>query len=133
MVPMFHYVLWPVLLFLLIASCVNFYHNWEDIRWYDKAPFMVAASIALILMAWYIRSFPLKAQDRAIRAEENLRHFALTGKLLDKRLQMRQVIALRFAGDDQFPKLAQEAAEKNMGNKEIKQAIVNWRDDDHWV
>ena len=46
--------------------------------------------------------FAVGAQDRAIRAEENLRHFALTGKLLDKRLRKSQVIALRFADDDEF-------------------------------
>ncbi|MGZ8919179.1 MAG: DUF6526 family protein, partial [Methylobacter sp.] len=40
--------------------------------------------ISIVLMSFFIfaRSFALKAQDRAIRAEENLRHYVLTGKLI---------------------------------------------------
>lgn len=85
--------------------------------------------IGVILIGYFARAFALKAQDRAIRAEENLRHFALTGKLLDKRLTINQVIALRFASDEEFVMLAQKAAEENMSNKEIKTAIKNWRGD----
>ena len=71
--------------------------------------------------------FAMGAQDRAIRAEENLRHFALTGKLLDKRLRKSQVIALRFADDTEFVLLAEKAANENMKPDDIKKAIVNWR------
>jgi hypothetical protein len=85
--------------------------------------------IGVILIGYYARAFALKAQDRAIRAEENLRHFAMTGKLLDKRLTINQVIALRFASDEEFVLLAQKAADDNMSNKEIKTAIKNWRGD----
>ena len=85
--------------------------------------------IGVILIGYYARAFALKAQDRAIRAEENLRHFAITGKLLDKRLTINQVIALRFASDEEFVLLAQKAADDNMSNKEIKTAIKNWRGD----
>jgi hypothetical protein len=85
--------------------------------------------VGLVLIGYYARAFALKAQDRAIRAEENLRHFALTGKLLDSRLKISQVIALRFASDEEFVKLAEKAATENLSNKEIKEAIINWRGD----
>jgi hypothetical protein len=85
--------------------------------------------ISLILSGWYARMFALKAQDRAIRAEENLRHFALTGKLLDSKLTISQIVALRFAGDEEFVSLAARAAAENLSNKQIKQAIKNWRAD----
>ena len=77
----------------------------------------------------YIRIFALKAQDRAIRAEENLRHFALTGKLLPAQLRIGQIIALRFASDEEFPALAAKAAAENLSNKEIKLSIQHWRAD----
>ena len=48
--------------------------------------------ICLLILFFLCRIFPLKAQDRAIRAEENLRHYALTGKLLDSRLTISQII-----------------------------------------
>jgi hypothetical protein len=75
----------------------------------------------------------LKAQDRAIRAEENLRHYVLTGKLLDPRVTTRQVISLRFAPDEELVALAQKAAEENLSEDEIKKAIKNWRSDDYRV
>jgi len=85
--------------------------------------------LSLILIGFYARSFALKAQDRAIRAEENLRHFSLTGNLLDSRLSISQVIALRFASDDEFVALAQKAAIENLTSKQIKQEIKNWGGD----
>ncbi|MCP5111202.1 MAG: hypothetical protein GY953_10235, partial [bacterium] len=79
------------------------------------------------------RLFPLKAQDRAIRAEENLRHYVLTGKLLDPQLTTRQVVGLRFAADEEFVELAQKAAAENLSEDAIKKAIKNWRADTYRV
>jgi len=86
-------------------------------------------SLGMILIGHYARAFALKAQDRAIRAEENLRYFVLTGKLLDKKLKISQVIGLRFATDEEFVDLAKRAVEENLSNKQIKEAIKNWRGD----
>jgi hypothetical protein len=133
MVPLYHYILFLLLLLVLIGSCVNLYESWGDHNRFYSASLLVVTSIILILLAAFVRMFPLKAQDRAIRSEENLRHFVLTGKLLDSRLRMSQIIALRFASDAEFPTLAQQVAEKNMGNKEIKEAIVNWKEDNNRV
>ena len=74
-----------------------------------------------------------KAQDRAIRAEEQLRHYVLTGKLLDRRLTMRQIVALRFASDAEFVALAQRAVEQSMSPDAIKQAVKEWRADTYRV
>ena len=71
----------------------------------------------------------LKAQDRAIRAEENLRHYLLTGKPLDSSLKMGQIVALRFASDAELPQLAQRAVSEGMSPKQIKSDIKNWRGD----
>ena len=96
--------------------------------------------IILLLIGWILlsmlfrsRGFALIAQDRAIRAEESLRYFVLTGKPIDSRLTLRQIIALRFASDEEMPALAQKAAEEGLSNKEIKQQIKNWRSDWHRV
>jgi hypothetical protein len=85
------------------------------------------------VLYWYTRRFALKAQDRAIRAEENIRHFILTGKPLDTGLRLRQIIALRFASDEEMPALAQRAITEKLSSKQIKQAIKNWRADYHRV
>src|SRR6185369_5895648 len=93
--------------------------------------FVLSACLLPILL--WTRTNALKAQDRAIRAEENLRHFVLTGKLLDPRLTVGQIAAVRFAGDAEFPELAARAAAGNMPAKEIKEAVKNWRADFHRV
>ena len=95
-------------------------------------PFLFSLTgISLIFSGWYARMFALKAQDRAIRAEENLRHFALTGKLHDSKLSLSQIIALRFASDDELVALAKKAADENLSAKQIKEQIKNWRGD-YW-
>ena len=71
----------------------------------------------------------MKVQDRAIRAEENLRHFILTGKPLDKQLTIQQIIALRYAGDEEFVRLAKRAVDEALSNDEIKREIKDWRPD----
>jgi hypothetical protein len=53
----------------------------------------------------------------------------MTGKLLDSRLTIRQIIGLRFAGDDEFVALARRAADENLSADDIKKAVKNWRAD----
>ena len=116
---------------LLIGSIVNLFHASKDNLY--SASLIVLISVVLVFIFWFARVFALKAQDRGIRAEENLRHFVLTGKLLDGRLTLSQIIALRFASDEEFVALAKKAVEDNLSNKAIKQAITNWRADHHRV
>jgi Family of unknown function (DUF6526) len=90
-------------------------------------------AFALLILFWFTRSFALKAQDRAIRAEENLRYFAITGKLLDSRLRMGQIVALRFAPNNEFIDLAHRAVEEDLKPADIKRAIRNWKEDHNRV
>jgi hypothetical protein len=98
-----------------------------------SACLLVLAAMIMGLFYWYMRVFPLKAQDRAIRAEENFRHYILTNKQLDPRLRMSQIVALRFASDEEFPGLAQRAASENIKGEEIKKLIKGWRADNDRV
>lgn len=90
-------------------------------------------SFIAIIIGWLTRSFALKAQDRAIRAEENLRYFAITGNLLDSKLTTAQIIALRFAPNNEFVDLAHKAVAENLPAKEIKKLIRHWKADHHRV
>jgi len=129
LVPIFHQVLSLLILVTFIGSVVNLYQSLGDHSRLYNAALIMAITVALMIIFWYVRIFPLKAQDRAIRAEENLRHYVLTGKLLDPRLTVRQIVGLRFAPDAEFPALAQRAAAENMTPKAIKQAVKSWRAD----
>ena len=133
LVPVFHFVLAPLLVLTLIGSCVNLYQSWGDHSRLYSASLIVVLTVCLLILFFLCRIFALKAQDRAIRAEENLRHFVLTGKLLDPRLTIRQIIGLRFASDDEFAALAQQAVDKSLAADAIKQAVKKWRPDTYRV
>jgi Family of unknown function (DUF6526) len=117
------------LLVTFIGACVNLYQSLGDHERLYNASLILVLTGCLFVAAGYGRTFALRAQDRAIRAEENLRHFVLTGKLLDKRLGPGQIVALRFASDDEVAELANRAATQNLAPDEIKRAIRNWRPD----
>ena len=125
-------ILWHIITSLAIialftGSLINLAHSAKENVY--SASLLVLVSLIFFSVFWYARRFALRAQDRAIRAEENLRHFVLTGKLLDSRLRPGQVIALRFAADEEFVALAKKAAEEAIRSAEIKKGIVNWRPD----
>lgn len=129
LVPGFHILTALAMIALLIGSIINLAHS-DHSNLYSASLICLGAVIFLLLF-WWVRNFPLKAQDRAIRAEENLRFFALTGKLLDPRLTINQVIALRFASDEEFVSLAKKAADESLSSNEIKKQIRNWKADFH--
>ena len=130
---LYHRVLTLVLLLILIGSIVNLNKSWGDSSRFYSASLIVALTIAAMLLFIFARTFPLKAQDRAIRAEEQLRHYVLTGKLLDSRLTMRQIVALRFASDAEFVALAQRAADQSLSPDAIKRDVKQWRADTYRV
>ena len=118
-----------VLLATLIGSIVNLYMSWGDHERIYSASLILVLTLCVAAAAMFGRIFALKAQDRAIRAEENLRHYVLTQKLLDPRLTVPQITAVRFASDGEFADLAKQAAEKAMSAKQIKESVKSWRAD----
>jgi len=127
--PLFHYFLIPVLLICFIASIVflvrgvNALHVW-----------LVVFSLAALLLCVQGRGYSLKVQDRVIRLEEQLRLSALLPEPLKAKipqLSEPQLIALRFAADQEIPSLVEKILRENLDPKAIKKAINNWRPD-YW-
>ncbi|MFI5137242.1 MAG: DUF6526 family protein [Sphingobacteriales bacterium] len=125
----FHFVLGSFLIIGTIISLVNLWMQWSAKDEVLTAALIVLLFVSGIFLFWFSRQFAIKAQDRAIRAEENLRYFILTRKPLDRRITMRQIVALRFAPDDEFVVLADRAINESLTQVEIKKAIKNWRAD----
>jgi FlaA1/EpsC-like NDP-sugar epimerase len=128
-IPLWHFITSITIIAVLIGSIVNLFKSSTENLY--SASLIVVIALILCSLFWYTRWFALRVQDRAIRAEESLRHFMLTGKPLDGRLRMGQIIALRFASDDEFPELALKAAEKGLRSKSIKKMIKIWRSDNY--
>ena len=132
--PPFHFVIIPLLIFNLIFSIYITVHNWPGYQ--HTHLWNIVMAIVFLLMAGNARESAMKAQDRVIRLEERLRLHALlpeADRAHINELTPRQLIALRFASDDELPELAHRALTKNMEPKAIKQAIVNWRADHHRI
>jgi len=128
-VPGFHMLTFAVILAALIIALILIVHTGFS----HETVFYVLTAVSLGLLFFYIRQFATGNQDRVIRAEENFRSFRLTGKELDSRLTRSQVIALRFACDDEYGALAERAIKENMSAADIKKAIQQWRADHHRV
>jgi len=128
-VPIYHYGLFSVVVTILIMSITQFIQAINSQGNINLGIILILISVSMLMGLFIYRGFALKAQDRAIRAEENLRHFVLTGKLLNSNLRMSQIIALRFAPDSEFPQLAERAINEQMSNKTIKEAIKEWKGD----
>lgn len=131
LVPAWHFFGGFLILALIGGAIVNFLH--ADAQTHYSAALILIIAVILTLYFWYARAFALKAQDRVIRAEENFRHYLLTGKPLDRGLRLRQIIALRFASDEEFPALAAKALAEKLSPKEIKLQIRNWKADHNRV
>lgn len=132
-VPLYHFVLTLLLLISLGSSVTLLYRAWSRGSGRLATGLLFLLVICAIISSFYLRTFALKAQDRAIRAEENLRHYVHHGSLLDPRLTTRQIIGLRFAPDDEFGALARRAAEEGLSEDQIKREVGSWRADHYRV
>ena len=89
------------------------------------------------VMSFKIRQYPLKMQDRIIRLEMRLRlqkllpldrHWEING------LSMSQLIALRFAGDEELLPLMRKVLDENIQDRNaIKKMIKEWEADDYRI
>jgi hypothetical protein len=78
----------------------------------------------------------LKLQDRIIRLEERLRLASIlpANQLAHiPELHTKQLVALRFASDEELPALVHKTITQGLEPKAIKENIINWRPDDHRV
>ncbi len=112
MVLGFHGVLFVLILLFAGAALSHFIFSSDD-NFYIATLLLVLIPIFILFM-WFTRIFALKAQDRAIRAEERLRYFILTGKSLPSELRYSQIIALRFASDEEYLALVEKAVKEQL-------------------
>ncbi len=115
----------------IIGAGVNLYQSFGDHQRLYSASLIFVLAVCVFFVAFFARTFALKVQDRTIRAEENLRHYVMTGKLLPPQLTIQQIIGLRFASDEEYLALIDKAIKDGLDQKAIKLAVRNWRADTH--
>jgi hypothetical protein len=127
-IPMWHFFAIPVLVANVIVVAIYFA---RDPRFINGWALVVA--IALLTGILLSRTMPLRAQDRIIRLEERSRlERLLPGDLRGRvgELTASQLIAIRFAPDDEVPDLTRRALSGELKSQgDIKRAIRNWRSD----
>lgn len=132
--PWIHLFVFPVSMLNVIFAI------WYAIRHWPAhshiAIWWIILSIAFLVLATKCRMNDLKLQDRIIRLEERLRLQTLLGP--DQlphinELTIRQLIALRFASDEEIPSLVHKTLTQNLDPKAIKESITSWRADYHRV
>lgn len=127
-IPQFHFFVLPVLIANVIVTLVEFIRHPRVITGWI---FVVA--VALAIGIWTARAMALRAQDRIIRLEERARLDRILPVDLRGRageLRPSQLIALRFAPDDEVPELTRRALNGELKTQgDIKRAIRNWRAD----
>jgi hypothetical protein len=125
--PPFHFFVLPVAGINVLVAIWNLVRNPSL-----AAGWLVILALAATVAVLKIRTYALKAQDRIIRLEERLRLAqllpdALRGRIGD--LTESQLIGLRFACDAEIPALVEKILASNMRQRDIKQAVTNWRPD----
>jgi hypothetical protein len=127
-IPMWHFFALPVLAINVFVVAINYV---KDPRLINGWAVIVA--IALTIGIFLSRSMPLRAQDRIIRLEERGRlERVLPGDLRGRvgELTETQLIAIRFAADDEVPELTRRTLNGELKTQgDIKRAIRTWRAD----
>jgi len=127
--PLYHYLSFGILVAsFIIAMVYLFYHPHFFTAW------IVVLTVVAFIPFFKLRTYALKVQDRVIRLEERLRLQALAPPEWHTELQKLtedQLIALRFAPDEELVELARQAVAEHLSRKQIKERIKNWRPD-YW-
>jgi hypothetical protein len=123
-----HLTLIPIFLITFIVAIVLALHAPAGYRLLHG--WLVVVAFGWLLGTAKTRLYSLRVQDRVIRLEERLRLGALAPAVDASRLSMPQIIALRFACDEELPALAARTLAENLEPKAIKESIVTWRRDD---
>ena len=127
-IPQFHFFVLPVLLAQVILKVVQLVRDPTL-----STAWLLIVAVALLVGIYTARPMALRAQDRIIRLEESAR----LGRLLPTDLRGRigelttgQLIAIRFAPDDEVPELTRRVVDGELKSPgDIKRAIRNWRAD----
>jgi len=132
--PPHHFVFYPIVLALLASSI---YYSITDLPNQKLWIFISALIFVVGWLAFMLRQhYALVLQNRIVRLELRYRYFVITGtrfEPMEYLLKDSQLFALRFASDEELPKLVQQAVAEKMSGNAIKKAIINWFPDHHRV
>lgn len=128
-VPIMHYLLMPLSIMVGLMSIGYTLVKLISGQFTFETIIILFFGVLFMVFIPYSRLFVLQLQDRAIITEFEFRYYRVTGQWIDPKLSKKQLIALRFASDDELQVLCQRALHENLAPDDIKKAIKNWRAD----
>ncbi len=126
--PMFHFVASPITLLYFVYATV------QAVKTPDRAHIVGAIwAFGIVAAVFASRVMAITVQNRVIRLEMRLRLKEVLPPGLAARIReltVRQLIALRFAGDAEMPALVERVLKGEFATpKEIKRAVKDWQPD----
>lgn len=128
--PFHHFVVTP--LSLIFFFWTVFRMDFSSTDQILTSLYYLIGAFLLVLLPLLARVYALKLQNRLILNEMRMRYFHLTGTSFyskEENLRLGQIIALRFAGDEELLPLMEKAIQQGMSPKDIKKSIKNWQGD----
>jgi hypothetical protein len=128
--PIWHFFIAPLLLLNVVVAIVYLVRHWPFHM--HLFAWVILMSVVLFMAVGKARGHSLQVQDRVIRLEEQLRMKTLLSAedyTRSQALTPQQLIGLRFASDAELPGLVKKTLDQNLTQKQIKEAIVDWRPD----
>ena len=126
--PLFHFVVQPILALNVVVELVRLARTPSLERGWA-----LVVAVAIVLASAAARVMALTVQNRVIRMEQQLRLALLLGAGAQPdvgRLPLGQLIALRFASDEEVPGLVRRAASGELRTPDqLKRAIRHWQPD----
>lgn len=132
--PLHHFFILPLTLVFLGWTVIKMDFSNSDAI--SESIYQFLSAFIILLISYLPRIYALKNQNRIIRLEMRQRFLELTGTTFyekEKQLSPAQIIALRFAGDDEILALIEKSIDEKTAPKEIKKSIKNWKADHHRV
>lgn len=132
--PFHHFVIMPMVLVFLSWTITRVSFGTSQLT--SDSIYFLLLGLIVLLISYLPRIYALKNQNRIIRLEVRQYYFHLTGKTFyekESKLTTAQIVALRFAGEEEFLALIEKTISEKTAPKDIKKSISNWKADHHRV
>jgi hypothetical protein len=114
----------------LVAVLVLVLTFWDVVRAPSlRSITLLLLAIVVVMTVSLLRVFALRLQNRIIRLEMQVRLARLGREDAMRRLELSQIIALRFASDAELPALIDRVLAEKLPPDGIKRAVTDWQGD----
>jgi hypothetical protein len=130
--PVYYYLLIPAGAGFFILSVAFFVTKGLMQEQWVEAVYHLLAGVILVAGIVLIQKSAVTHQKRIILQEMRLRYFVLTGNpfnAVERKLNVSQIIALRFASDTELISLIEVTLEEELTPSQIKKKIKHWKGD----